>query len=78
MIAYFSFVNFFSKDQKETAVASPSHAPKSELSADEMRNIGLIMDVRLPIRVRIGSKKMLLKDGYRLGNRAKSASKRPA
>ena len=27
-----------------------------------MRNIGLIMDVRLPIRVRIGSKKMLLKD----------------
>ena len=62
MIADFSFVKFFSKDQKETAVASPSHAPKSELSADEMRNIGLIMDVRLPIRVRIGSKKMLLKD----------------
>ena len=62
MIADFSFVKFFSKDQKETATASPSHAPKSELSADEMRNIGLIMDVRLPIRVRIGSKKMLLKD----------------
>lgn len=62
MIADFSFVKFFSKDQKETATASPSHTPKSELSADEMRNIGLIMDVRLPIRVRIGSKKMLLKD----------------
>ena len=62
MIADFSFVKFFSKDQKETAAAAPSHAPKSELSADEMRNIGLIMDVRLPIRVRIGSKKMLLKD----------------
>ena len=29
---------------------------------EEMRNIGLIMDVRLPIRVRIGSKRMLLKD----------------
>ena len=27
-----------------------------------MRNIGLIMDVRLPMRVRIGSKRMLLKD----------------
>ena len=27
-----------------------------------MRNINLIMDVRLPIRVRIGSKRMLLKD----------------
>ena len=62
MIADFSFVKFFSKDQKETSAASPSHSPKSELSADEMRNIGLIMDVRLPIRVRIGSKKMLLKD----------------
>ena len=62
MIADFSFVKFFSKDQKETAAALPSHSPKSELSADEMRNIGLIMDVRLPIRVRIGSKKMLLKD----------------
>ena len=27
-----------------------------------MRNIALIMDVQLPVRVRIGSKKMLLKD----------------
>ena len=62
MIADFSFVKFFSKDQKEAPATSPSHTPKSELSADEMRNIGLIMDVRLPIRVRIGSKKMLLKD----------------
>ncbi|WP_169777531.1 flagellar motor switch protein FliY [Campylobacter mucosalis] len=35
---------------------------KNEFSAEEMRNINLIMDVRLPIRVRIGSKRMLLKD----------------
>lgn len=35
---------------------------KTHLSSEEMKNIGLIMDVRLPIRVRIGSKKMLLKD----------------
>lgn len=35
---------------------------KSSFTSDEMRNINLIMDVRLPIRVRIGSKKMLLKD----------------
>ena len=27
-----------------------------------MKNIGLILDVKLPLRVRIGSKKMLLKD----------------
>ena len=43
------------------ATAAP-HALKGEFSAEEMRNIGLIMDVRLPIRVRIGSKRMLLKD----------------
>ena len=33
-----------------------------ELSQNEMKNISLIMDVKLPVRVRIGSRKMLLKD----------------
>lgn len=33
-----------------------------DLSNEEMRNIALIMDVQLPVRVRIGSKKMILKD----------------
>jgi flagellar motor switch protein FliN/FliY len=32
------------------------------LSAEEMKNIALIMDVKLPVRVRIGKKRMLLKD----------------
>jgi flagellar motor switch protein FliN/FliY len=32
------------------------------LSADELKNISLIMDVELPVRVRIGSKTLLLKD----------------
>ena len=32
------------------------------LSSEEMSNISLIMDVQLPVRVRIGKKKMLLKD----------------
>ncbi|ASM39780.1 flagellar motor switch protein FliY [Campylobacter sp. RM12327] len=40
----------------------PESSVKSSFTSDEMRNINLIMDVRLPIRVRIGSKKMLLKD----------------
>ncbi len=44
----------------------PANPPTQEegvkISSDEMKNIPLIMDVRLPIRVRIGSKKMLLKD----------------
>ena len=32
------------------------------LSNEEMKNIALIMNVQLPVRVRIGKKKMLLKD----------------
>ncbi len=32
------------------------------LNSDEMTNISLIMDVKLPVKVRIGKKKMLLKD----------------
>lgn len=39
-----------------------SYIPQSNLNDNEMKNIGLIMDVKLPVRVRIGKKKMLLKD----------------
>jgi flagellar motor switch protein FliN/FliY len=35
---------------------------KMKLSNEEMKNISLIMDVKLPVRVRIGKKRMLLKD----------------
>jgi len=34
----------------------------TNLSPNEINNISLIMDVKLPVRVRIGKKKMLLKD----------------
>jgi len=34
----------------------------SSLNSDELTNIALIMDVKLPVKVRIGKKKMLLKD----------------
>ena len=54
----------------EPAVSEP--APQSAADASqvgpapmeqaEMKNIGLILDVKLPLRVRIGSKSMLLKD----------------
>jgi flagellar motor switch protein FliN/FliY len=40
----------------------PSAEPAIKLEEGEMKNIGLIMDVKLPVRVRIGKKKMLLKD----------------
>ncbi len=56
-------------DNKETQETPVSHENvlknepvESDLSSEEMRNIALIMDVQLPVRVRIGSKKMLLKD----------------
>ncbi|MGP1359306.1 flagellar motor switch protein FliY [Campylobacter sp.] len=59
-----SLMKFFDPTKVEAPAApvNTPHAAKGEFSAEEMRNIGLIMDVRLPIRVRIGSKRMLLKD----------------
>ncbi len=43
--------------------SSPSDSFSNvNLSNEEMKNISLIMDVQLPVRVRIGRKKMLLKD----------------
>ena len=49
------------EDVFEESSAS-QNAPSYNLSNEEMKNIDLIKDVKLPIRVRIGSKKMLLKD----------------
>ncbi|MCV3508050.1 flagellar motor switch protein FliY [Campylobacter sp. CNRCH_2016_3089] len=51
-------------DLEEIVTTHEEHTQdhKTLASVEELRNIGLIMDVRLPIRVRIGSKKMLLKD----------------
>ncbi len=59
-----SLMKFFepTKTEAPATPASTPHVAKGDFSAEEMRNIGLIMDVRLPIRVRIGSKRMLLKD----------------
>ncbi|WP_103588980.1 flagellar motor switch protein FliY [Campylobacter concisus] len=59
-----SLMKFFepTKTEAPAAPTSTPHVAKGDFSAEEMRNIGLIMDVRLPIRVRIGSKRMLLKD----------------
>ena len=64
VVVDFSFVKFFNKDQKNASNAGEKQiqGAKNELNATELQNINLIMDVRLPIRVRIGSKRMLLKD----------------
>ena len=53
---------------KNTDIATTSTQESSNceedinLSSEEMKNIALIMDVKLPVRVRIGKKRMLLKD----------------
>lgn len=45
--------------QKEGAISS---GEAMMILGEGLKNINLIMDVRLPVRVRIGNKKMLLKD----------------
>ena len=46
----------------ESSSSCESSEPSVNLNSDEMGNIALIMDVKLPVRVRIGKKRMLLKD----------------
>ncbi len=59
---------FSTQKEKEDIVSQTSTKAKNgcddeeELSPSEIKNISLIMDVKLPVRVRIGSRKMLLKD----------------
>lgn len=48
--------------QKDTFEGGGIDERKMGIIEGELKNINLIMDVRLPIRVRIGNKKMLLKD----------------
>ncbi|WP_373000592.1 flagellar motor switch protein FliY [Sulfurimonas sp.] len=53
-----------SSDSVSSAMSSmgDDYSSNIKLSGEEMNNISLIMDVKLPVRVRIGKKKMLLKD----------------
>ncbi|PHR56715.1 MAG: flagellar motor switch protein FliN [Arcobacter sp.] len=48
--------------QEETSRSSSSSSTGSSAFDGEDSNINLIMDVKLPVRVRIGQKKMLLRD----------------
>ena len=46
-----------------TAASTQQNAPKDvSLSDKEMRNIGMLLDISLNVKVRIGQKRMLLKD----------------
>ncbi len=64
-----NIVNGFNKPkaapQSNSNYQAPPQASQShsvDLDDEELKNIGLILDVKLTIRVRIGSKRMLLKD----------------
>ena len=54
-------------EESESSESASAHLSSNceedvSLSTEEMKNIALIMDVKLPVRVRIGKKRMLLKD----------------
>ena len=48
--------------ENEESISDNCDGESLTLSEEEMKNISLIMDVKLPVRVRIGKKRMLLKD----------------
>ena len=54
--------NESSEETRESLASCEPSDASVNLSNDEMDNIALIMDVKLPVRVRIGKKRMLLKD----------------
>jgi flagellar motor switch protein FliN/FliY len=52
----------FAEESMQTGNDVNNCSDDVHLSSEEMKNIALIMDVKLPVKVRIGTKKMLLKD----------------
>ncbi|MFK5938730.1 MAG: flagellar motor switch protein FliY [Sulfurimonas sp.] len=57
-----SATNDSSTSNPQSSFRDDSATNNVNLSNGELSNISLIMDVKLPVRVRIGKKKMLLKD----------------
>ena len=60
-----AFLSAFSPQEsteEKAATAAQACAPEEKLSEEELKNFSLIMDVELPVRVRIGTKTVLLKD----------------
>lgn len=60
--ALFDSPNKTPDKEPEASQESGARGENVHLNSDEMSNIALIMDVKLPVRVRIGKKRMLLKD----------------
>ncbi|MBW6489262.1 flagellar motor switch protein FliY [Sulfurimonas sp.] len=60
--AVFNSAKATADESKYESYKFPESVKNSQLNSEEMSNIALIMDVKLPVKVRIGKKKMLLKD----------------
>ena len=58
-----SFLSNFKEKEEESSTKSEN---SYNLSDDELKNISLLMDITLPVRVRIGTKVMLLRDILRM------------
>jgi len=58
-----AFISHFEQTEESSPeTTSDGCAPQEKLTEEELKNFSLIMDVELPIRVRIGTKTVLLKD----------------
>ncbi|OBV28344.1 flagellar motor switch protein FliN [Helicobacter sp. CLO-3] len=60
-----NFLKLFKSDdasEEHSASSDNSGGEQHLLNPEEIRNIGMLMDVKLTVKVRIGQKKMLLKD----------------
>lgn len=58
-----AFLQLFAPDSSDDSAGSAGDSQgRAMLNPDEIRNIGMLLDVKLTIKVRIGQKKMLLKD----------------
>lgn len=58
-----AFLQLFTPDSSDDSAGSAGDSQgRAMLNPDEIRNIGMLLDVKLTIKVRIGQKKMLLKD----------------
>lgn len=56
------FTSMFDNIQPQPTNASSEVSQNHLLNQDEIKNIGMLLDVKLNVKVRIGQKKMLLKD----------------
>ncbi len=56
------FLSNFEEKKEEAKPTENCNSNEIKLTEEEIKNISLIMDVQLPVRVRIGTKTILLKD----------------